>query len=79
MCLKKLHPWSDVVDALQYVCLVTGNMGAYEWVLRQVVSRTRKPFVRPRISSLAWTRGQASLWMLGPDAIPDPKLTEEDE
>jgi hypothetical protein len=52
---EKLHPWSDVVDALQYVCLVTGNMGAYEWVLRQVVSRTRKPFVRPRISALAWT------------------------
>lgn len=51
---EKLHPWSDVSDCLQYVCLVAGNMGAYAWVLGRIVSgRRRAP--RPRISSLAWT------------------------
>jgi hypothetical protein len=53
---EKLHPWSDVCDALQYVCLVTGNAGAYAWVLGRVVDRLRprRP-VRQPISSLAWT------------------------
>ena len=53
---EKLHPWSDVADALQYVCLVTGNAGAYAWVLGRVASRTRpaRPVRRP-ISALAWT------------------------
>ena len=40
---EKLHPWSDVADALQYVCLVTGNVGAYQWVLGRVVSRSSAP------------------------------------
>ena len=53
---EKLHPWSDVADALQYVCLVTGNAGAYQWVLGRVVSRLRPPRpVRRPISALAWT------------------------
>jgi hypothetical protein len=53
---EKLHPWSDVADCLQYVCLVTGNQGAYAWVLGRVVSRLRPPRpVRRPISSLAWT------------------------
>ena len=52
---EKLHPWSDVMDALQYVCLVTGNAGAYAWVLGRVVSRMRPRTPRPQISSLAWT------------------------
>ena len=53
---EKLHPWSDVADALQYVCLVTGNAGAYAWVLGRVASRSRpaRPPRRP-ISALAWT------------------------
>jgi hypothetical protein len=52
---EKLHPWSDVMDALQYVCLVTGNLGAYSYVLGRVLSRNRPAAYRPRISSLAWT------------------------
>ena len=53
---EKLHPWSDVADCLQYACLVTGNQGAYAWVLGRVVDRLRprRPTRRP-ISSLAWT------------------------
>ena len=53
---EKLHPWSDVADALQYVCLVAGNQGAYAWVLGRVVDRLRprRP-TRAPISSLAWT------------------------
>jgi hypothetical protein len=52
---EKLHPWSDVADCLQYVCLVAGNMGAYAWVLGRIVQRQRPRTVRPRISALAWT------------------------
>jgi hypothetical protein len=53
---EKLHPWSDVADCLQYACLVTGNQGAYAWVLGRVVNRLRpaRPTRRP-ISALAWT------------------------
>jgi hypothetical protein len=53
---EKLHPWSDVADALQYVCLVTGNAGAYAWVLGRVVN-TLKPrrAYRQAPSALAWT------------------------
>jgi len=53
---EKLHPWSDVADALQYVCLVAGNAGAYAWVLGRIVQqlRPRRP-VRIAPSSLAWT------------------------
>jgi hypothetical protein len=53
---EKLHPWSDVADALQYVCLVTGNAGAYAWVLGRIVNtlRPRRP-MRQAPSSLAWT------------------------
>ena len=52
---EKLHPWSDVCDALQYVCLVTANMGAYRWVLGRVVNRTKRREVRRAPSALAWT------------------------
>lgn len=52
---EKLHPWSDVADALQYVCLVTGNMGAYAWVLGRVVNRSRPRQKRREPSALAWT------------------------
>ena len=53
---EKLHPWSDVADCLQYVCLVTGNAGAYAWVLGRIVQslRPRRP-MRQAPSSLAWT------------------------
>ena len=53
---EKLHPWSDVADALQYVCLVAGNQGAYAWVLGRVAERLRpRRQARPAPSSLAWT------------------------
>jgi hypothetical protein len=53
---EKLHPWSDVADCLQYVCLVTGNAGAYAWVLGRIVQslRPRRP-MRVAPSALAWT------------------------
>ena len=53
---EKLHPWSDVADCLQYVCLVTGNAGAYAWVLGRIVQslKPRRP-MRVAPSSLAWT------------------------
>jgi hypothetical protein len=53
---EKLHPWSDVADCLQYVCLVTGNAGAYAWVLGRIAStlRPRRP-MRVAPSALAWT------------------------
>src|SRR4029077_18673241 len=36
---EKLHPWWAAADALQYVCLVAGNAGAYAWVLGRIVQR----------------------------------------
>lgn len=53
---EKLHPWSDVADCLQYVCLVTGNAGAYAWVLGRIVNtlKPRRP-MRVAPSALAWT------------------------
>jgi hypothetical protein len=53
---EKLHPWSDVADCLQYVCLVTGNAGAYAWVLGRIVQslKPRRP-MRQAPSALAWT------------------------
>jgi hypothetical protein len=53
---EKLHPWSDVADALQYVCLVAGNAGAYAWVLGRIVTQLRpRRSMRIAPSSLAWT------------------------
>jgi hypothetical protein len=52
---EKLHPWSDVCDDLQYVCLVTGNMAAYAWVLSQVTRRMQRRIHKPAPSALAWT------------------------
>ena len=53
---EKLHPWSDVADALQYACLVAGNQGAYAWVLGRVQERLRpRRELRRAPSALAWT------------------------
>lgn len=52
---EKLHPWSDVADCLQYVCLVAGNQGAYAWVMGRILSRMRPRRAPQVISSLAWT------------------------
>ena len=54
---EKLHPWSDVNDCLQYVCLVAGNLGAYQFVLGRILSQTQSKVrpPRPRVSAAAWT------------------------
>lgn len=52
---EKLHPWSDVSDSLQYVCLVAGSLGAYAYVLGRTVRRLQPRPKRPPVSSLAWT------------------------
>ena len=52
---EKLHPWSDVADCLQYVCLVAGSLGAYAYVLGRTVRTMRPRRTRPAVSSLAWT------------------------
>ncbi len=52
---EKLHPWSDVADCLQYVCLVAGSLGAYAYVLGRTVRRLTPPRLKPRVSPLAWT------------------------
>lgn len=48
---EKLHPWSDISDALQYFCL-----GANQNLTGHVLSRDR-PIIRskPRFSAAAWT------------------------
>jgi len=48
------NPWSHVVDALQYVCLVAGNPGAYSmaWGVVMNTGRTKKP---APFSARAWT------------------------
>lgn len=49
---SKSHPYSDIVDALQYVCLVThGRMN--ELVARHLMKRNVAP--RKRVASGAWT------------------------
>lgn len=52
---EKLHPWSDVCDALQYATLVAGTGGAYQWLLGRVIHRLQPRPPRPKISALAWT------------------------
>jgi hypothetical protein len=52
---EKLHPYSDVCDALQYVCLMAGNIGAYQWLLGRVISRMTKRTPRTPPNALAWT------------------------
>lgn len=46
--------FSHVCDALQYVCLIAGSMGAYQWLLGRVLNRSRR-VVRPPIRAAAWT------------------------
>jgi hypothetical protein len=52
---EKIHPWSDVADCLQYACLVSGNMAAYQWLLGRVMRSTHRTTPRPRVSAAAWT------------------------
>lgn len=49
----KTHPWSDIMDALQYVCLVH-NAGMVNYIAKRI-----RPKVRPqpaqRVSAQGWT------------------------
>jgi hypothetical protein len=49
--------WSHICDALQYVCLVAGNIQAYQYVLGRVMSQTQRAVraPRPKMSAAAWT------------------------
>lgn len=50
----KSHPWSDIADALQYLCLVAH--GGFSGYAVNRMQRAQRPAVlRPRPSKLAWT------------------------
>jgi hypothetical protein len=49
---EKKHPWSDLADALQYVCLSV-NAGLPIYIARKIRPRIDKP--RVRMSSRGWT------------------------
>lgn len=53
--LPDKNQWSHVCDALQYVCLIAGNMSAYSWLLGRVISQKQKVTPRKAPSALAWT------------------------
>jgi hypothetical protein len=50
---EKLHPWSDLADCLQYVCL-TVNSGMVDYIAKKI---RPKPARRPAspVSALGWT------------------------
>lgn len=53
--LPDKNKFSHVNDDLQYVCLVAGSVGAYQYVVGKVLSQqTRRQPVK-RVSNLAWT------------------------
>jgi len=50
---EKLHPWSDVADALQYVCLAV-NSGLSQFIAKRIRPRpARRP--PPPVSAKGWT------------------------
>lgn len=49
---EKKHPWSDLVDCLQYVCLVY-NAGLTNFITRKV--RPKANIARERVSAGGWT------------------------
>jgi hypothetical protein len=49
----KTHPWSDVADALQYVCLSL-NSGLIQFLAKRIRPKGPKQF-KPRVSSAGWT------------------------
>jgi hypothetical protein len=53
--LPDKNKWSHVNDCLQYIALIAGSMGAYQWVLGRVISARSKRTPRPRMSALGWT------------------------
>ena len=53
--LPDKNEFSHVADALQYVCLVTGSLQAYAYVLGRVMNSTRRHVERPKFTARAWT------------------------
>lgn len=53
---EKLHPWSDLADDLQYLCLIIQG-GMHEYIAGRINSAPKVTQVqqRPRFSSRAWT------------------------
>lgn len=49
---EKKHPWSDLCDALQYVCL-TVNSGLSTYYARKIRPKVKKP--KETLSAKAWT------------------------
>ena len=49
----KSHPWSDLVDCLQYVCLVV-NSGLITYIAKKIRPRAARP-PRERPSAAGWT------------------------
>jgi len=49
---EKKHPWSDVADCLQYVCL-TANSGMVDHIARRIRPKVARP--RAAMSSAGWT------------------------
>jgi len=50
----KTHPWSDVADALQYICLAL-NSGLVGAIARRIKPKPMRPPNKPKVSSLGWT------------------------
>lgn len=52
---EKLHPWSDLADALQYICLVF-NAGLQTHISRRIQRAAQKqPAERRAVSAAGWT------------------------
>jgi hypothetical protein len=50
---EKLHPWSDLADCLQYVCLAL-NSGLTNVIARRIRPKL-KTAPKPKVSALGWT------------------------
>ena len=51
---EKSHPWSDLADCLQYVCLVY-NAGLVGYITKRIQRAGRKTRPASKITSAAWT------------------------
>jgi hypothetical protein len=49
----KTHPWSDVADALQYVCLAV-NSGLVNFIAKRIRPKSDRP-KRPPVTAAGWT------------------------
>ena len=51
---EKLHPWSDVADALQYA-VMTVNSGLVDRIAKRIMPKLGKPKKTARVSAAGWT------------------------